>query len=122
MKVSVIIPTYNRERDLRELFENLLVQTYKPVEVIIVDDTPGNEIDNLCREYRQKFNELNINLVYLRNPKERSAAIARNIDIERAQGDILLFLDSDVILFNNYIEEIIKVFKEKPHALCVKDI
>jgi len=120
VKVSVIIPTYNRERDLRELFENLLVQTYKPVEVIIVDDTPGNEIDNLCREYRQKFNELNINLVYLRNPRERSAAIARNIGVERAQGDILLFLDSDVILFNNYIEEIIKVFKEKPHALCVQ--
>ena len=49
MKVSVIIPTYNRERDLRELFESLLVQTDKPAEVIIVDDTPGNEIDNLAR-------------------------------------------------------------------------
>ncbi len=120
MRVSVIIPTYNRSNDLAELFESLLKQSYKPIEIIIVDDTPNDSVKKLCEEYKHKLDEQGINLVYLRNPRERSAAIARNIGIEKARGDILLFLDSDVVLFSNYIEELVRVFKEKPNALCVQ--
>ncbi|MCC6005631.1 MAG: glycosyltransferase family 2 protein [Thermofilum sp.] len=120
MRVSVIIPTYNRRKDLAELFESLLVQTYKPVEVIIVDDTPNDEIKMLCEEYKPRFKESNINLIYIRNHKKKSLTVARNIGIENACGDILLFLDNDVILFNDYIEKLIEIFKEKKQALCVQ--
>lgn len=57
MRVSVIIPTYFRKKDLAELLECLLSQTYRPFEVIIVDDTPNDEIECLCKEYEAKFNE-----------------------------------------------------------------
>jgi len=120
MRVSVIIPTYFRKKDLAELFECLLVQTYKPLEVIVVDDTPNDDIRHLCEEYSAKFNESNIKLIYAKNPRERSAEIAKNIGAEKACGEVFLFLDSDVLLFNDYIEKIIDVFNEKPHSLGVQ--
>lgn len=61
-----------------------------------------------------------INLIYVRNPRERSAAVARNVGVEKACGDILLFLDSDMLIFSDFIEKIINVFKEKSHSLGVQ--
>jgi len=120
MRVSVVIPTYFRRNDLSDLLASILSQTYKPIEVIIVDDTPTTEIENLCEEYKDKFAGQGIELIYVRNHKVRSAAIARNIGVERAKGDIILFLDSDVVLFEDFIEKIVEVFREKPHALGVQ--
>ena len=59
---------------------------------------------------------------YIRNEKEKSLTVARNIGIEHAAGDIILFLDSDVILDNDYIKEILKVYRQKPDALGVQGL
>ena len=104
LKVSVVVPTYFRKSDLSVLLTNILSQTYKPIETIIADDTLATEIKDLCEEYKAKFGSQGIDLIYIRNFKERSAAIARNIGIERARGDIILFLDSDVMLSEDFIE------------------
>jgi glycosyltransferase involved in cell wall biosynthesis len=55
MKASVIIPTYYRREDLAELFDSLLRQTVKPFEVIVVDDTPTDEIAVLCDIFKVQF-------------------------------------------------------------------
>lgn len=120
MKISVIIPTYYRQEDLAELFNSLLSQTYKPSEVIIVDDTPTDDIADLCNRFYVKFAEQNVNLIYHKNQRKRSSAVARNVGVEKSSGDILMFFDSDVILFPNYIEKILQVFKEYPYALGVQ--
>ena len=120
MNVSVVIPTYFRHEDLAELFDSLLAQTFKPFEVIVVDDTPTSAIENLCEKYRTKFMNKDVELIYLRNPRKRSAAVARNVGVEKARGDIILFLDSDVVLFPDFIEKIVEVFKENPSALGVQ--
>ena len=120
MKVSVIIPTYYRPTDLSELFDSLLKQTFKPLEVIVVDDTPTIVIKAVCHEYKAKFKELGIRLIYIKNPKERSLTIARNLGVERARGDIVMFFDSDVILHPTYIENILRVFKEHSNAVGVQ--
>ncbi|MEZ0345679.1 MAG: glycosyltransferase family 2 protein [Infirmifilum sp.] len=119
MKVSIVVPTFNRIKDLAELFDSILNQTILPVEVILVDDTPSDEVKLLCEGRKSDFLAKGIKLLYLRNPKNRSAATARNVGAEFATGDILLFLDSDVILLPNYVEEILRVFKEKPDAVGV---
>ncbi|MEM1581502.1 MAG: glycosyltransferase family A protein [Candidatus Bathyarchaeia archaeon] len=120
LQVSIIIPVYFRLKDLSELFDSIIIQSYKPLEVIIVDDTPSNEIKNLCEECKAKFANEGINLIYIRNPRERSAAIARNVGTKISRGDIVLFLDSDIILSSDFIDNIIKVFREKPQALGVQ--
>jgi len=120
VKVSVVIPTYYRPKDLADLFDSLLRQTVKPMEVIVVDDTPVNVIERLCEKYYDKFKKLNIELFYVRNHKEPSLTIARNIGVSIAKGDIILFLDSDVVLHSNYVEKILEVFKDNLSALGVQ--
>jgi len=120
VSVSVIIPTYYRARDLADLFESLLRQTVKPLEVIVVDGTPMDEVERVCSAYRYRFRELGVDLIYIRNPRTRSAAVARNVGAEIARGDILLFVDSDIVLYPDYIEKILEVFKQIPSALGVQ--
>ncbi len=120
MSVSIVVPTYLRPLDLEELFDSILIQTIKPSEVIVVDDTPGDAIELVCRKYGELFNKFGINLIYARNPGQPSAAASRNIGVKLARGELIMFLDSDVVIFPDYIEKITDVFKKYPHALGVQ--
>lgn len=120
MEVSVVVPTYYRAGELCDLFESLLKQTSKPLEVIIVDDTPNTTVYELCTLYKDRFKKNGVSLNYVRNPRDRSSAIARNVGAEVAKGDIVTFLDSDVVLFPDYIEKILEVFREHSNALGVQ--
>jgi GT2 family glycosyltransferase len=120
MSISVVIPTYYRFSDLAELFESILRQTIMPFEVIVVDDTPTNEIKALCEDYGGKFRRLDSELTYVKNAKERSTATARNIGAKMAKGDILMFFDSDVVLCRDYMENILDVFQDYQNALGVQ--
>lgn len=120
MQVSIIIPTYNRVKDLEETLNSIIVQTTLPKEVIIVDDSDNDEIENVIEHGKNEFEEKSILLKYIRNKKEKSSAIARNIGIENAIGDIILILDDDVILDKDYIMEILKVYEKYPNALGVQ--
>lgn len=122
MLVSLIIPTYNRKNDLNECLDSVTIQITLPKEVVIVDDSDNNEIENLVKYRKQEFKEINITLNYIRNNRENSLTKARNIGVENATGDIILFLDSDVILDRNYIKEILEVYKEEPSALGVQGL
>jgi len=120
LSISVVIPTYYRSNDLAELFESILRQTIMPLEVIVVDDTPTNEIKALCEDYGVKFKLLDIELAYLKNSRERSITIARNIGARMAKGGIIMFFDSDVVLNPDYMENILNAFQNYPNALGVQ--
>lgn len=119
-KVSVVIPTYHRHDDLSEFFESILRQTINPIEIIIIDDTPNETIKIVCEEYESSFEKIKTALIYIRNPRKRSAAVARNVGIEKACGDIIIFFDSDVILYREFIEKILDVFKQYSDAIGVQ--
>ncbi|MEM3566639.1 MAG: glycosyltransferase family A protein [Candidatus Bathyarchaeia archaeon] len=120
MEVSVIIPTYYRPKDLIDLFESLLRQTVKPLEVIVVDDTSTDVIESVCESYYNRFKKFDIKPAYVRNYKEPSLTIARNIGVSIAKGDVILFLDNDVVLHTDYIEKVLEVFNNNPNALGVQ--
>jgi len=119
-RVSIVIPTFLRSKDVVELLDSILIQTVSPLEVILVDDSPTNEVEFVYQQHRVMFERLNINLIYVKNPKERSAAIARNVGVERAKGNIIMFFDSDVVLYPDYIEKILAAFKQCPNALGIQ--
>lgn len=120
-KISIVVPTYYRCVELSELFDSILSQTITPVEVIVIDDhTPNDTIKIVCEKYELKFEKINTDIKYLRNPRHQSAAVARNVGVENAIGDIILFLDSDMILYEEFIEKIFEVFKDNSHALGVQ--
>jgi glycosyltransferase involved in cell wall biosynthesis len=122
MQVSVVIPTYYRRKDVDRCLDSIVVQTTLPKEVIVVDDSENDEVKNLIEQKKEKFKQKGIDLRYIRNKRERGLTIARNIGVENATGDVILFLDSDVILDKEYIREILKVYKEKPNTLGVQGL
>ena len=119
MRVSVVIPTYHRSLELAKCLDGILKQTVKPIEVIIVDDTPVGSIRQLVEDNGFKARMEGVDLMYIKNPKERSISIARNIGTKIAKGDIVLFSDSDIILYPGYIEGLMKTYREHPEAVGI---
>ncbi len=120
MNISIVIPTYNRVKDLEECLNSISNQTKLPGEVIIVDDSDNDRTKKLIKKIKLKFQKKKITLKYIKNDKRKSLTVARNIGIENSKGDIILFLDDDVILDKRYIEELLKVYKKHRNAVGVQ--
>lgn len=118
-KISTIIPTYNRARDLEDCLDSLFTQTVLPFEIIVVDNADNLETEKLINEKYIRNNK-KISVKYIKNGKLNSANIARNIGADNSVGDFLLFLDDDVVLDPNFIKEIINVFQQYPQAVGVQ--
>lgn len=114
IKISIIIPTYNRIDDLKDCLSSILSQAINPYEVIVVDDSETDSIKEFLAKKRQKFFETSINILYIKNIGNKSLTSARNLGIQNANGNIILFLDDDVVLNNEYLLKMIHAFKENP--------
>ena len=71
---------------------------------------------------KENLQEKNVDLLYVQNKKERSLTISRNIGIAHCLGDVIVFLDNDVILDKNYIAEVLRAYREIPDAVGVQGI
>lgn len=100
LNVSVIIPTKNRPVDLARTIETLAVQTVSPLELIIVDQSAEKSFHQLVP----------FPVRWIHDPTLSGAAAARNAAFKQAGGDIWLFLDDDVLLEPDFIEEILKPY------------
>lgn len=86
--VSVIIPTYNRPHFLKRAIESVLNQSYKKIEIIVVDNCSENRVEHLVSDFHDS------RLVYHFNNKKGPSA-ARNLGIKVASGEYISFLDDD---------------------------
>jgi GT2 family glycosyltransferase len=112
-QISVVIPTYQRAEELGAfLFPSLQRQSCPPAEIMVVDDTEGDAVKNVCEGWTERFAATGIPLRYLKNPGPRSAARARNVGASRSVGDVLLFLDSDIELSLDYMMGITSILDE----------
>lgn len=89
-KISVVIPVYNVEKYLKECVDSVLNQTYKNIEVILVDDGATDSCPQICDEYAKKDNRVKV--VHKENG---GLSDARNFGIDASTGDYIMFLDSD---------------------------
>ncbi len=97
--ISIIIPVYNVEDYLRECIDSVINQTYKNLEIILVDDGSTDSSGAICDEYAEK--DSRIRVIH----KENSGPSAtRNVGIKNAEGKYIYFLDSDDYLTDNAIE------------------
>ena len=114
MKFSIVIPTYNRQADLEKCLASILTQTVLPGEMIIIDD--GDLLTNFISEWKIKFFQTNINLVYYKKNHEierRGSSESRNKSLELISNDIFFILDDDVVLSPDFCEKIMEVWKKK---------
>ena len=110
-KPSIIIPTYNRPSELRNCIKSILNQTIKPFEIIIVDDGNLSELP-----FEKECKDAGIQYRYLKKHKP-GLTESRNEGIKLATGDIIFFLDDDVVLFPDYVEEILNIYQSDKRGL-----
>jgi len=121
MGVSIVIPTRNRDEDLRELLHSILDQTILPIEVIVVDDSDNLSTKILVERLREVFSDKGILLKYVRGKEEnRSISAARNLGAKESTGKIVFFMDDDTLPRMDYIEKILDVYKKYPNAVGVQ--
>lgn len=109
--VSVIIPTYNREKSIFRAIESVLEQNYTNIEVLVCDDFSSDR----TYEVVKSIMKIHGNVKWLqRIDKGKGANWARNNGIENAKGEYIAFLDSDDEFIKDSISNRIKIFKEHP--------
>ena len=102
MKYSIIVPVYNRPDEVDELLQSLCQQEVKDFEVIIVEDGSSVPCDDVCRKYKE---QLDLKYFMKRNS---GPGQSRNYGAERASGEWLIVLDSDVVLPPGYLKAVEK--------------
>jgi glycosyltransferase involved in cell wall biosynthesis len=115
MKISVVIPTYNRRQELEDCLDSVYAQRYQPLEIIIVNNGPL-DISDIIEQKRSQFSSQNIPILYVDNQRDNSITVAKNIGTMMSSGDIISFLDDDMTIDIHYYEEIVKVFSEFAEA------
>ena len=119
MQFSIVIPTFNREKHLLNCLNSILNQNKLPIEVIVINNANHDKAKDIFDFVKSKFDEKKIDIFYFNN-EENSGAIARNLGAEKAKGDLIAFLDDDVVLDKDYYYEIEKVFISNDKALGVQ--
>ena len=108
--VSIIMPSYNTGKFIKESINSVINQTYTNWELIIVDDCSKDNTDEIV-------NSINDNrIIYLKNEKNSGAAISRNKALKEAKGRWIAFLDSDDLWKKDKLEKQIKFMKENDYC------
>lgn len=107
-KLSIIIITLNEEKTIGRLLQSLSKQTYKDFEIIIVDSKSEDKTKEVSLENSKNFKEFKFHTM-----KKRGASLGRNTGVNLAKYETLLFLDSDVILRNTFIENLMQYSRKK---------
>lgn len=111
-KVSIIIPTYKRSERLESAIDSVLNQTYRNIEVLIVDDNdPLSDYRKLTEERMQKYKNIE-NVIYIKHEKNKNGAAARNTGIQISKGQYIGFLDDDDTFFSEKIEKQVDFLKK----------
>ena len=108
---SIIIPTYNRVHLLSKTINSLLSQTYKNWECIIVDDVSTDDTKTLVEKYIKSDSRFQF---YIRENNPKGASHCRNIGLQKAKGDYIIFLDSDDMLLDFCIEKRLDNINKNP--------
>lgn len=103
--VSIIVPVYNNELSLARCVTSLVNQTYRNIEIILVDDGSRDNSGKIC----DSFKDERISVIHKSN---HGVAYTRNCGIENSKGDYITFCDADDYYGDNHIEELISASKK----------
>ena len=115
MKVSIIVPVYNVEEYLKKCLDSLIYQTYKDIELIIVNDGTKDSSQKIIDKYKKKYPSIIKSYI-----KENGGlASARNYGIDKSNGDYVMFVDSDDYVDTFMVEKLVDVVKQKNSDIVV---
>lgn len=112
--VSVIIPVYNTEPYLEECFCSVANQSYRDLQIIIINDGSMDGSDAICRKWEKE----DARIRYIKKKNEGQGA-ARNLGIQMAEGEYIMFVDSDDYLDSGLVEQARRRMAEQNADICV---
>ena len=115
--VSIIVPVYNAEKCLRNCIDSIINQTYKNLEIILIDDGSTDRSAAICMAYEKDDNRIKA----LRK-NNTGVSDTRNCGIKLATGKYICFIDSDDTIDKKYIEELVEPTKRNDYDLVLCNI
>ena len=113
MKISIIVPIYNRELYLEECLNSIINQTYSNIEIILINDGSTDGSNDIINKYKERDNRI---IAYTQ--KNSGVSSARNKGIELANGEYITFVDSDDVISNYYIETMVLNLEKDALVIC----
>ena len=112
--VSVIVPVYNLEKVVNRCLDSLIKQTYTNLEIIVIDDGSTDQSLAICQQYVNEDERITV-----LSKKNGGVSSARNMGLDRCNGEIIVFVDSDDFVLPDYIESIVKAFEANDADIIV---
>ena len=98
MMISIIVPIYNAEKTIDRCISSILSQTYKDIELILINDGSSDNTYSICEYYAQKDSRV----IFVNKPNS-GVSNSRNVGLDIAQGEYVLFIDADDYIDETYI-------------------
>ncbi|MFV8291143.1 glycosyltransferase family 2 protein [Aerococcus viridans] len=105
--VSIIVPIYNKEKELARCVESIINQTYENIEIILVNDGSNDKTEAVCEDL--KLRDSRIKIFHKSNG---GVSTARNLGIEKSRGDYLMFIDPDDWVSDNIVKRLLEELEE----------
>ena len=102
--ISIIVPVYNVEKYLNRCIESVLKQKYSKFEILLIDDGSNDNSGIICDDYAERDSRIRVI-----HKKNEGQGVARNVALDLAEGDYILFVDSDDYLVDNALETIVSI-------------
>ncbi len=115
IKISVIVPVYNVEKYIKKCIDSIVNQTFKDLEIIVVNDGTNDDSIKIIKKY---FNDKRIKIF---NKENGGLASARNYGINKSNGKYIFFVDSDDFLDSNCLLDMYNVIEEKKVDMVICD-
>ncbi len=112
--VSIIIPTYNRAKELERCLHSLFVLDYpiERLEVVIVDDASTDETIALLEQMAEEAIRGGLNLRVIRHERQQGVGVSRNTGAEAARYELLAYIDSDCVASPNWLKDLVPAFQD----------
>lgn len=113
--ISVIIPVYNKERYLSRCIESVLNQSYRKLEILLIDDGSEDKSGKICDDYGAEDERIRV-----LHQENRGVSAARNQGLSVCKGDYITFIDADDYVDENYCKELVccMISREVKVAMC----
>ena len=113
MKVSVIVPTYNRAHLVTETIDSILGQTFGDFELIVVDNYSTDNTENVIKSYTDE------RIRYFKHKNNGIIAVNRNYGMKKAQGEYIAFCDDDDLYYPEKLQKCLEIFRQHEDAVLV---
>lgn len=108
MKVSIIIPVYNGEKYIEKCLKSVMQQTYKDIEIIVINDGSKDNTNKIIQAYKEKDKRI----LYLVQ-ENRGVSASRNKAIQKATGEYIVFVDADDTINEDYVEVLVQTIEKE---------